>query len=538
MNKKINLKGVLSIILAMVIAINIAPTLVFAVSNEEPYITSLGTPQLYNADKADVETLEASVDLTELKEYLFEQFKTCSDRIDVSEYEIPNNEATRTALAVFIWEEIPEAFHVNELATSGGTYITGIHPTYLYTSDEYLNMYQECQVIVNQILQGIKNNNNLSDVEKALLIHDRLAVHCEYDYNNGENQFDIYGALVDKTAVCQGYAEAYDYLLEQVGIESYICTSTELYHAWNIIYINDEPYHVDVTWDDYSWQTGERGAVGVVVHDNFLRSSAGIYSTGHEADDYDTSPCDTTYDNYFWQNSETAFQLIGDEIYYIDNTAATLNRYRDTAELCSVEDIWKWQEVYHWGNNARLSSDGEELLYSLSDKVYKYNVETAVSEEIYAPILTDGTYIFGFAYVDGYLICDVNDCPPYASYGIEGLYQLQTLYKTTSAEDTAIGDVNSDGEVNNLDRQILTRHLAKWEGYEADKLNLKAADVNEDGEVNNLDRQILTRHLAKWAGYETLPYEANTDSNTNNPDNGNTHEEDPPAKDVELEPLF
>lgn len=68
------------------------------------------------------------------------------------------------------------------------------------------------------------------------------------------------------------------------------------------------------------------------------------------------------------------------------------------------------------------------------------------------------------------------------------------------------GDVNSDGEVNNLDRQILTRHLAKWAGYEVDKLNVEAADVNGDGEVNNLDRQILTRHLAKWAGYEELPY--------------------------------
>jgi len=34
-------------------------------------------------------------------------------------------------------------------------------------------------------------------------------------------------------------------------------------------------------------------------------------------------------------------------------------------------------------------------------------------------------------------------------------------------------------------------------------------DVNNDGEVNNLDRQILTRHLAKWAGYEELPYLTN-----------------------------
>lgn len=34
---------------------------------------------------------------------------------------------------------------------------------------------------------------------------------------------------------------------------------------------------------------------------------------------------------------------------------------------------------------------------------------------------------------------------------------------------------------------------------------MTAADVNNDGEVNAKDRMVLTRHLAKWQGYETLP---------------------------------
>ena len=54
--------------------------------------------------------------------------------------------------------------------------------------------------------KGIKNNNNLSDVEKALLLHDRLAVLCEYDYNSTADQHNMYGVFVNQTAVCQGYA--------------------------------------------------------------------------------------------------------------------------------------------------------------------------------------------------------------------------------------------------------------------------------------------------------------------------------------------
>ena len=66
------------------------------------------------------------------------------------------------------------------------------------------------------------------------------------------------------------------------------------------------------------------------------------------------------------------------------------------------------------------------------------------------------------------------------------------------------GDANGDGEINAKDRMMLTRHLAKWSGYE--NIDMTAADLNNDGAVNAKDRMILTRHIAKWSGYETLPY--------------------------------
>jgi len=72
--------------------------------------------------------------------------------------------------------------------------------------------------------------------------------------------------------------------------------------------------------------------------------------------------------------------------------------------------------------------------------------------------------------------------------------------------DVIIGDVNSDGLVNNLDRMVLTRYLADWDEYGDDSIDSVAADVNGDGLVNNLDRMVLTRHLADWDGYEELPY--------------------------------
>jgi len=83
---------------------------------------------------------------------------------------------------------------------------------------------------------------------------------------------------------------------------------------------------------------------------------------------------------------------------------------------------------------------------------------------------------------------------------------FQTVNGSVSVSNIIIGDVNSDCQVNNLDRMILTRYLADWSEYSEDIINMVAADVNSDGQVNNLDRMILTRHLADWSGYEDLPY--------------------------------
>lgn len=76
---------------------------------------------------------------------------------------------------------------------------------------------------------------------------------------------------------------------------------------------------------------------------------------------------------------------------------------------------------------------------------------------------------------------------------------------TVEPSNVLIGDVNSDGIVDNLDRMVLSRYLADWAEYTEDIINMAAADVNQDGIVDNLDRMVLSRHLADWEGYEELP---------------------------------
>ena len=93
---------------------------------------------------------------------------------------------------------------------------------------------------------------------QSLAIHEYLVdlIEYEHDYENNSNAFNVYGALIEGKAVCQGYAHAYQMLLHMAGIESMIITGEagDENHAWNLVNYgsssNPEWYHVDVTWND------------------------------------------------------------------------------------------------------------------------------------------------------------------------------------------------------------------------------------------------------------------------------------------------
>lgn len=132
-------------------------------------------------------------------------------------------------------------------------------PTYLldgFTSKEQVEQCEsQVMAVKNQILNQIAGKN---DIEKMKYIHDYLVDTIEYDQTFAEkNIYNIYGALVSKTCVCEGYAKALQYLLNEAELENIIITGTATNsdgktenHAWNYVNINEKWYAIDTTWDD------------------------------------------------------------------------------------------------------------------------------------------------------------------------------------------------------------------------------------------------------------------------------------------------
>ena len=444
------------------------------------------------------EELASKVNMTELEKVLRKGFSSCKKKIDISKFKLDVKYID--AVAEFIRDEMYDMFHVNTETMQFYYYtdtnrMVEVEVEYIFTAKQQQEGLQKCKNAVEKLVRGIKGNSKLSEVEKALLLHDRLALYCEYDYANfiadksKYNVYTIYGVFVDRVAVCQGYSVAYKMLLNEVGIDSYVVNSVKLDHAWNIVYIGGKPYHVDVTWDDAVWDMNGR-----VNHDNFLRSNAGIVESGHTANDYDTPAKYSTYENMYWKDYTSAFTLVGNEIYYVEQTAgsktAKIRRLSDNAVIADVSFAWPAENYgtgYTWNDNyTRLATDGTYLYYNSPDSIYRLDVKTKKSTKIYTPNLSYyyAYHIFGFNYDNGFLIYDIEDTPDFDAYT---LVDNKFAYVVVSK-----GDVNGNGKIDAQDYALAKRHCLKTLTLNPEQIT--RGDINGNGKIDASEYSLIKRH--------------------------------------------
>ena len=169
---------------------------------------------------------------------------------------------------------------------------TAVKPTYSMKDDELAAARAEFEAAADAILHGI--TEEMSEFDRQLLVHDRLAAIVEYDKTLEQpHVHDAYGALVNHLAVCQGYAEALQYLLRRVGIQSFVVTgySQDQSHAWNQVQIDNEYYHTDLTWND---QGDELYHAYFNMSDPYITEDHSIYLTAYPMD-----ACQQMESNYF-----------------------------------------------------------------------------------------------------------------------------------------------------------------------------------------------------------------------------------------------
>lgn len=232
-------------------------------------------------------------------------------------------------------------------------------------SDKYTTRYNTLKTKAEVQLASLEGK---SDYEKILRIHDALALHGEYDMSLSVH--DPYTLIVSGTGVCQAYAEGFKMYMDLCGIPCIVVTSTEMNHAWNMVYLGGNWYHIDVTWDD-----PVPDQKGIVQYKHLLLNDDEIRDLEHYAWSPDMGASSTAYSLMPHGNSTTQY-FYQDTWYFYDEDTGTIkscNRYGENVKsVCTgaTGGIAVYDNIVFYGSDRSiqyysLTTNENKLLYNM-----------------------------------------------------------------------------------------------------------------------------------------------------------------------------
>ena len=261
-------KRIMTWLFSLVIGFSmLVPNNVFAITNEDDHIetsqTNLANDQLAKQNASGIHDIFYPKDNSKLelfKARVFNRLLYKDEEIDVSDIDISPYEIQYTYGNSYLNSEYAARQIVRDnvlhsaVSTIGFPIFTykdnGNVATVKYTyhpawTDDFIKRviasYDEAISLINP---------DDTDFAKALKLHDWIVKNVSYGMSKTYSDFTV-GALANRSSVCAGYAQCYQFLLSQVGVQStYIAANTTKEpHAWNLVKIDGHYFHVDCTWD-------------------------------------------------------------------------------------------------------------------------------------------------------------------------------------------------------------------------------------------------------------------------------------------------
>lgn len=131
-----------------------------------------------------------------------------------------------------------------------------IIPKYRFSLNEINNIIKTISITYKSFINSLSAK---CDLDKELAIHDFLCKNVTYDFKFAKSSYECVGPLLFKKGVCEGISKAAKLLLDLLDVNSLVVIGrakqdmslsySQDNHAWNIVKVENEYYHLDITFD-------------------------------------------------------------------------------------------------------------------------------------------------------------------------------------------------------------------------------------------------------------------------------------------------
>lgn len=206
--------------------------------------------------------------------------------------------------------DCPEIFYVTSFSYRfypGADHVELI-PEYLFEKNK---VKEHQKALSSRIAKLVRPAQSLSPIEKERYIHDFICQNVRYDKLKKPYSHEIIGPLGQGVSVCEGIAKTVKILCDHLGIWCIIAISEanpekgiKYRHAWNVIKLDNEYFHLDATFDN------SLGPDGVIRYDYFNLDDSRVFRD-HEPVIYPIPAC-TRNDRFYYRENKLSFTKVED----------------------------------------------------------------------------------------------------------------------------------------------------------------------------------------------------------------------------------
>ena len=172
-------------------------------------------------------------------------------------------------------------------------------PVYNYSANEIEHINKSIDNYVRDCFRDISMSDDSYSIVKH--IYEYVVLNTDYVLDSKNNQY-ITSVMLEGESVCNGYAKAFQYLCYEADIPCIfvkgIIREDATMHAWNIVQLQGQYYHVDCTWGDTNYDE-YRNSYENISYDYLCVPDSDILKTHIVSNKFTLPVCDSMSCNYY-----------------------------------------------------------------------------------------------------------------------------------------------------------------------------------------------------------------------------------------------